>query len=86
MDTIHVNIKNRGKIFYNGDAEYVSSYNDKGKFDILPQHANFISLIKNYILVKKTNGEIEKIDIKTGVLKNINNDVVIYLDTVRKRT
>lgn len=84
-ETINVTIKSRSKVFYEGNATSVTSLNDKGKFDVLPQHANFISLIKDYIIVMKENGEEEKIDIKTGVLKNLNNDVDIFLETGRKK-
>lgn len=84
-ETIKVNIKSRSKVFFDGNATSVTSLNDKGKFDVLPQHANFITLIKDYVIVVKEDGEEEKFDIKTGVLKNINNDVAIYLETGRKK-
>lgn len=86
MNQLNLIIKNRNKVFYNGEALYVTSENDKGRFDILPKHANFISIVKDYIIYKKINGEEEKLDIKTGVLKNTSNSIIIYLETGRKQT
>ena len=85
MELINITIKSRKKILYQGKALYLTSVNDNGKFDILPQHANFISLIKDFIIIRKEDEQDEKIDIKTGVLKNINNIVSVYLNTGRKK-
>jgi len=39
------------EVFFEGEAESVSSENQLGKFDVLPQHANFISLIFNEVII-----------------------------------
>ena len=76
---IHVTIKNRESTFYDGDVSAISSYNDVGLFDILPMHENFISLIKDKVILHKEDAQKEfKID--KGVLKVRDNKVNIYLD------
>jgi len=60
------------------NAFSVSSTNKEGKFDILPSHANFISLIKDFILVKGPFGK-KNIKIEQGVLYCKKDKVKIYL-------
>ena len=52
---------------------------DIGLFDILPKHENFISLIKNKIILHKGEA-VREIKINQGVLKARSDKVNIYLD------
>ncbi|OGM12665.1 hypothetical protein A3A76_04485 [Candidatus Woesebacteria bacterium RIFCSPLOWO2_01_FULL_39_23] len=72
-------VKNREGILFSGEVMSLTSYNDKGKFDILSKHANFISLIKKNIEYRLKTGEIKKIDVDNAVLKVIDNKVDVYL-------
>lgn len=76
---LDVEIKNRDKVFYDGQAVSVSSINAKGVFDILPQHANFISLVRDFIEVRMADGKSERFRIDKGVLKVEKNLVEFYL-------
>ena len=75
---IHLTIKNRESTVFEGDASSVSSYNDVGPFDILPMHENFISLIKDKLIIHSRKEQKEK-KIYNGVLKVKDNKVDIYL-------
>ena len=44
-DTISVSIKNKKEQLFLGDAMSITSKNERGVFDILPYHVNFITLI-----------------------------------------
>ena len=74
----HVNIKTKQGLVYDGDITALSSFNDLGLFDILPEHENFISIIKNKIILYKNKSQ-KEIKIETGVLKVKDNYVNIYL-------
>jgi F0F1-type ATP synthase epsilon subunit len=73
-------IHKRDGIFYQGEAKALTSKNDKGVFDILPMHANFIAIIKDYIRVYKKEGGQELFKITMGVMSVAENQVRIYLD------
>lgn len=47
IPTLHVRIISPQKLILDTKASSVSSKNTQGNFDILPQHANFITLIEN---------------------------------------
>lgn len=75
---IHVVIKEKNKIYFEGDVFALTSYNDKGLFDVLPFHENFISLIKDKIILHN-NGEDKEMKIDNGLLKTNGNKVSVYL-------
>lgn len=68
-----------GPVMKKEEVFAVTSYNNKGLFDILPEHENFISIIKNKVIVHKTRNDKKEIEIGTGVLKVNNNEVNIFL-------
>ncbi len=54
--TLHVRIISPQQLILDTQAQSVSSKNLDGPFDILPQHANFISMIENSpIVVRMAN-------------------------------
>ena len=72
-------VKNRDGIIYSGEVLSITSYNDRGKFDILSRHANFISLINKEIIIRFLNNEEKKMEIDNGVIRVIDNKIDIYL-------
>ena len=68
-----------GKVGYRGVAATISSKNKVGKFDILPEHTNFITLIfNNLVIFTKEQKKIEY-EFKRGVLEVSDNLVKIFL-------
>lgn len=76
---LSVVVRNRERVFFNGRAKAVTSYNADGKFDILPEHVNFISIINTGITIYKPDNSTQEFKISTGVLKVSMNKVEIYL-------
>lgn len=76
---ITVSIKKPEQIVFDGQAQTVSSVSDRGKFDVLPFHANFISLIREAITIRQPNKEPLIIPITTGIMKVHSNTIKIIL-------
>lgn len=72
-------ILSREGILFQKDVLSISSYNTSGKFDILAHHANFISLIKDQIVVRDKDGIETRFKISNALIKVIQNNVKIYL-------
>lgn len=72
-------VKNRDGTVFEGDVDSVSTYNRKGIYDVLTDHANFISVIEKQILVRK-NGAVQEIPVDNGLIKVTENKIHIYLD------
>jgi F0F1-type ATP synthase epsilon subunit len=78
---LNVAIVNRDQRIWEGKANSVSSENSAGRFDILPQHANFITLIRNKpITIRETTGKSQTMTYKTAVLSIKEDRLMIYTD------
>ncbi|MCS7092425.1 MAG: hypothetical protein NZM26_03680 [Patescibacteria group bacterium] len=75
----HLKIQSRQGIIFEGDVESVTSYNAKGKFDVLSLHSNFISLIEKKIIVRNDNKIIQDLDIDIALLRVKENFAEVYL-------
>jgi len=76
---ISVTIYGLESIIYQGKIKALTSVNDKGKFDILAFHSNFISIVKDYLILHERQGSQKEFKLKQGVLKLVNNQMSIFL-------
>ena len=79
---IHVMIRNRRQVLIDEDVKAVTSKNDTGVFDVLPEHANFITTIKDSVTIHKLDGTEVKIEASNGVMKVKNFNVKCYIDLI----
>lgn len=81
---LSVAVRDRNGVLFEGDVEALTSYNQRGEFDILPLHANFISIIKKEIILhaQKTS---QRLPIETGILTVRNGKVEVYLGILSSR-
>ncbi len=80
VDQLHISIQNKDGIVEEDTANAITSTNNNGVFDILPDHANFITLIKKYLIIHNSLDEKKEIKFTEGVLEVQKNNVNIYLD------
>ncbi len=74
-----VTIHDLSKVVFEGEVYAVSSTNESGPFDILSAHTNFITLIRDYIVLTLPDKQKKELKIDVGVLKNLGNHIEIYL-------
>ena len=72
-------VKSRDGDLFIGQVKTVTSVNDKGKFDVLSYHANFISLIRDYIEYKGADDKVGKIPIRDAVMRVNSNKVDVFI-------
>ncbi|MEK7155181.1 MAG: hypothetical protein AAB697_03585 [Patescibacteria group bacterium] len=72
-------VRDRKGIVWQGEATVVSSINSVGPFDVLQNHANFISIIKTRLLVTKIDKTKQEFNVDSGVMQVRENNVMIYL-------
>lgn len=49
---MRVVIRKQTGLVWEGDAESVSTTNQVGNFDILPEHANYVGTAEKYVIVR----------------------------------
>lgn len=81
----HLLVRSRQGIVFEGDVKSLSSYNDEGKFDILAQHANFISLIQKSLVIYDMNNNVKELNLENALLRNRGNYVEVYLGVGRNQ-
>jgi len=76
---LNLKIRTRDDIIFNSQIDSVSSINDAGKFDVLRRHANFISLIKDILIIRDLQGNSKDMKISRGIMKVEEDSVLVYL-------
>ncbi len=77
--TLHIRIISPQELILDAQAKSVSSKNSQGSFDILPQHANFITMVeKAPILVRVKDQKTQKFDFPMAIILATDNQVSIY--------
>lgn len=77
--TLHVRIISPQELMLDTEAFSVSSKNSEGAFDILAQHANFITIVENQPIVIRTKDK-KTLTFKFGlaIIYAFSNKVNIY--------
>ena len=76
---LQLTVRQKTRILFQGPVQALTSVNVRGKFDVLPEHANFISIITDYVVILKPDGSNLHIPLSRGVLKVDGNNVSVYL-------
>lgn len=80
VNGIKLFIRSREGVLFDGNVSSLSSTNEIGKFDVLPNHSNFISLIRDHIdYTDLVTGVSHKIPITRAILKASGNEVSVYI-------
>lgn len=72
-------VRSRQEILYDGEVISVSSVNERGPFDVLRQHAQFISLITDDLVIRKPDGTTQVIALNNGIMRVRENSIEVYI-------
>lgn len=65
---------------FRGYARSVSASNVEGRFDILPQHENFVTLVLGAVTIIDQQGKRYELKLGQGLLEASNNLVKIFVE------
>ena len=83
--TLQVTILTPKQLLFEGKASSVSSVNSDGKFDILAEHANFITLVENQpIEVMVLDKGLQTFNFTQAIIYNSQNKVSILAEPLSK--
>lgn len=77
--SIYAFVRSQDQIIFQGSIKSLTSLNDKGVFDVLPEHTNFISLIKDYIIIHHKQEKDQIINLKKAILHIYDNKIYVYI-------
>lgn len=78
-DVFLLKVIGREGILFQSQVNSITSYNPQGKFDVLAEHANFISLIEKELAVVDAQGKKTQFSFKLALMKVFENEVKVYL-------
>jgi F0F1-type ATP synthase epsilon subunit len=67
-NSLQVAIRDRVQVIFEGTASAVSSTNEIGPFDVLSMHANFVTPIKEKVIITDSNGKKKEFKVEGGIL------------------
>ncbi len=76
---LKIEIRDTETIIFTGEVDRISSFNEIGRFDVFPMHANFISIIHKELSLYHNKQKIKEISIEEAVIKVKQDMVSIYL-------
>lgn len=79
MNPLKLYIRDLEKVLFEGEVKAFSAVNEKGRFDVLPMHENFISVIKNKMIIHNLSAGKLEIEISGGIVKVYNDSVEVLL-------
>lgn len=78
-ETLTVTVLSPQATLYTGSAQSVSSTNSAGNFDLLPEHANFITIVENHPITVVTDaGQKKSFVFPIAIIHITNNQVKVY--------
>ncbi len=75
---LQVTVRERKGIVYAGSAEAVSGINDVGPFDVLPEHANFVSVITKELILH-LDRRAQHVPFERGIMRVHANTIEVYV-------
>ena len=66
---IKIIIRDTENKLFEGFVDRITAYNEVGRFDVYPMHANFISILIQEVTLYKDNQKVKEIKIEQAVLK-----------------
>lgn len=67
-------------VYYEGKAEAVTATNKVGTFDILPDHADFFSILSPGEVIIETKNEPVSFEIINGIITARNNEIMLFVN------
>lgn len=76
---LNLKILDGEQVIYQGPVTSISSVNEKGTFDVLERHENFITLIQESLTIRPIQGEEMIIPMKKGIMKVNQDQVTVFV-------
>ena len=72
-------VRTTEEIVFNGESDRLSSYNEVGRFDVYPMHANFISIINKELTLYLKHQKVKEMKLEQAVMKVKGDIIHIFL-------
>jgi len=78
--TMKLQILSPDTTLFDGQVKEISCHNEKGQFDVLFGHANFMSMIDKKITVIQADGVKKEYPVEQALIEVHNNEIYIFVN------
>jgi F0F1-type ATP synthase epsilon subunit len=78
-DIFDLKVNSRSGVLYDGQVVSITSFNETGRFDVLAEHANFISLIRKSLIIRDEKEKAREIPFNDALIRVRQNNVEVYI-------
>ena len=78
-DYLMVKMSTPEKVLFEGQALSLSSINAKGDFNMMVDHTNFITVIKDKLILFLDHDQQREFDVDMGILRCFDNNIEVFL-------
>lgn len=78
--TMKLQILTPDTTLFDGEVKEISCHNEKGQFDVLYGHANFMSMIDKKIQVIQADGEKKEYPVEQALIEVHDNEIYIFMN------
>ena len=64
---------------FDAEIDSLTGHNDKGDFDVLRQHSQFISLIKNKLIVRLLDRKVQEIPVDNAIMRVKGENIEVFI-------
>ena len=79
VQRLFLKVITRKGVAFNAEVDSITGQNNKGDFDVLRQHSQFISLIKNKLIVRLLDHKIQEIPVDNAVMRVKGDNVEVFV-------
>lgn len=76
---IQVLIRSREGVEFDSQVRAITAVNARGMFDVLPVHTNFVTVLRQKLVLHLTDGAKKEFNIDSAVLRVLTGKVEVYL-------
>lgn len=82
METFNLKVISPQDLLFEGQIVSLSSKNSSGNFDVLAEHADFVSIIENQpIVIRTASNQKQTFKFTLAIIYTTKNNVIIYAKT-----
>lgn len=68
------------ELLFSGNIRSLSSFNNEGAFDVLPQHENFVTILKDKIVLVDENNNRRQFNVERALIEVSDNIVRVFME------
>ena len=76
---IAIVVQDTENTLFEGQVDRITSFNEVGRFDVYPMHANFISILNQKITLYNNHQIVKEMNIEQAIMKVKQDKVTIFL-------